>query len=349
MARFGRHLLLVLVLAGAPGARGTPPVASNDESDAGRTLIVLAAPRASDPYYRPLRQEILDFQVGFVRQILGRDNVVILCDKQTLKDLAPELPADVLLHAPMRDIWIRDYSPVIPEAPVLWRYSAAAQAGKPQDADWVQDGFVRFAGQQGLSFRRNSWILDGGNVVWDDSGQAIVSDRFLSDNHLEQTAAETILRGQLGACRVAILPADPEDRLGHADGMAAFIASNVVAVTRYGGEFQAAMERTLRSAFPGIRIVELETEFSATAFDAAFGSAQGVYVNAVVTDRFLYLPVYGTAADDRALAQIRAATDREVVPVRAGNIGQLGGSVRCLCSQMKGANARILIAAARRD
>ena len=125
--------------------------------------------------------------------------------------------------------------------------------------------------------------------------------------------------------------------------------SNVVAVTRYGGEFQAAVEHALRSAFPGVRIVELETEFSSAAYDPAFGSAQGVYVNAVVTDRFLYLPVYGTAADDRALAQVSAATDRKVIPVSAGNIGKLGGSVRCLCSQMEGANARILIAAARRD
>lgn len=344
-----RHLFLILVLAGSPGTCETPPAASNDESDAGRTLIVLAAPLASDPYYRPLRREILDFQIAFARQILGHDNVVILCDRQTLKDLAPELPADVLLHAPMRDIWIRDYSPVIPAVPVLWRYSAAAQAGNPHDADWVQEGFVRFANKLGLSFRRNSWILDGGNVVWDDSGQAIVSDRFLTDNHLDRAEADAILREQLGASRVAILPADPEDRLGHADGMAACIASNVVAVTRYGGEFQAAVEHALRSAFPGVRIVELETEFAPAAYDPAFGSAQGVYVNAVVTDRFLYLPAYGTAADDRALAQVSAATDRKVIPVSAGNIGKLGGSVRCLCSQMEGANARILIAAARRD
>ncbi|NCA81654.1 MAG: hypothetical protein EOM72_02775 [Opitutae bacterium] len=342
---WARHLWIAALWA-LPVAAQAEPSPSNDAS-ADRTLIVLAAPSASDRYYRSRRQEILDFQVAWANSIRGRDNVVILADRKTLRELAKELPEDLLLEARMRDIWTRDFFPVCPDRPVLFRYSAAAQGGPPDDADWVQDGFVRFARRQGLSFRRAPWRLDGGNVVDNGFDKVIVTDRFLSDNQLERSSAIALLRETLGVQQVAILPADPEDRLAHADGMAMFIASNTVAVTRYGGEFQEALRRELREAFPGIAILEIETEFGSDAFDPDFGSAHGIHVNATVTDRFIYLPVYGIATDAKALAQIRAATDREVVPVDAGKIGALGGSVRCLSAQMKGDNARRLIEAAR--
>lgn len=340
-----RHLLLAGLLATPAVARETPP--SNDEF-ADRTLIVLAAPSVSDSYYRDLRTEILAFHVAFAKRILGRDNVVVLGDKRTLRELAKELPEDVLLAAPMRDIWMRDFAPAGPERPVLFRYSAAAQAGRQTDADWVQDGFLKLARRHGLEFRRAPWILDGGNVVDNGADKVVVTERFLADNHLDRPQALAILREQLGAERIAILPADPEDALDHADGMVAFLGADVVALTRYGGHFQQTLRKELRTAFPGIRIVEIAADFDAPAWDADFGSANGIYVNAVVTARHAYVPVYGLDTDARALAKIRAATDREVVPIDARHVGQMGGSVRCLCASFKGENARRLILAARK-
>ena len=323
-----------------------PPPQSNDEST-DRTLIVLAAPAASDRYYQPLRREILDFQIAFAQSILGHDNVVILGDRQTLRHLARDLPEDVLLEAPQRDIWMRDFTPVIPRDPVLFRYAAAAQGGKQADADWVQDGFRRLAKRHDLAFRSAAWILDGGNVVDNGFDKAIVTDRFLADNHLDRAGALAALREALGVGQVAILPAHPDDRLGHADGMAAFVASNTVAISRFAGESTAAIRQELESAFPDVRIVEIETTFDDDAFDPEYGSARGIHVNATVTDGFIYLPVFGMETDAPALQKIREATDKEVVPIQAGKVAQMGGSVRCLSWQVKGENARRLIEAAR--
>ena len=347
MRLFPHALLAGLLALPGTGAAAPPPAPSNDEHAPGRALILLAAPRVGDDYYRARRRELLDFQVAYAKSILGRDNVVILCDRPTQTELARELPEDVLLVGPMRDVWMRDFTPVMPDRPVLFRYSAAAQGGKMLDAAWVQAGFTRYANYRGLEFRTCPYVLDGGNLVDNGNDKAIVTDRFLADNRLDKPQAVALLRECLGVAQVAILPADPEDRLAHADGMASFIASNVVAVTRYGGDFQEAIVRELRDAFPDVEIVELETEFGTQAFDPEFGSAQGLYANATVTDHYVYLPVYGLETDARALAQIRARTDREVVPVDARQIAPLGGSVRCLSGQLKGENARKLIEAAR--
>ena len=340
-----RHFLGAAALAVAALARADDP--SND-AEANRTLIVLAAPPAGDSYYAPLREEILAFQVAYAKSILGRDNVVVLGDGRTLRRLALDLPEDILLEAPMRDIWMRDFAPVAPGDPVLFRYAAAAQGGRQADADRVQDGFRRLAKRHGLSFRRAPWILDGGNVVDNGIDKAIVTDRFLADNRLDRAQAGAILREQLNVERVAILPAHADDRLGHADGMAAFIASNTVAISRYRGESPKAIRQELESAFPGVRIVEIETTFADDAFDPEYGSARGIHVNATVTDRFIYLPVFGMETDAGALRKIREAADKEVVPIAAEKVAPMGGSVRCLSGQMKGENARKLIEAARR-
>ena len=78
------HALLAGLLA-LPGAAAAaePPAPSNDEHAPGRALILLAAPTVGDDYYRARRRELLDFQVAYAKSILGRDNVVILCDRPT--------------------------------------------------------------------------------------------------------------------------------------------------------------------------------------------------------------------------------------------------------------------------
>lgn len=343
-----RHLL---ILAGlwAPCLFGAQEAPFSNHISADRTLIVLAAPSASDRYYRRLRPEILAFQTATANRVIGRDNIVILGDRETLKQLAADLPNDILLEAPMRDIWMRDFTPVRPENPILFRYTAAAQAGKQPTADWVQSGFVDFAQSLGLDFRRTRLMLDGGNVVHNGIDKAIVTDRVLSDNALSKPKALSLLQTELGIDRIAILPADPEDPLAHADGMALFVSSNTVAITDYGGPFQKQLKRELSNAFPGIQILELETEFDTEkAWDPRFGSAKGITVNAVRTDRFLYVPVFGMETDAKNLALIRAESDREVIPIDAETVSRMGGSVRCLSGQMKGENARKLIEAARK-
>jgi len=346
--RFLLHALLagLLALLAAGAAEPSPP--SNDEHAPGRTLIVLAAPVANDDYYRARRRDILDFQVGYAKSILGHDNVVVLCDRPTLAELAGKLPDDVLIIGPMRDVWMRDFTPVRPARPVLFRYSAAAQAGQQREADWVQAGFTRYARSTGLEFQRSPYVLDGGNAIDDGDTRAIVTDRFLADNGLDKAQAVAVLREALGMEHIAILPADPEDRLGHADGMVAFIAKNAIAATRYDEPFRTALLGELRAAFPDVEIVEIESPAGGPpAADAAFGSAHGLYVNATVTDHHVYVPTFGIPEDAPALELFRARSDREIVPVDARKVADLGGSVRCLSGQFKGENARKLIAAAR--
>jgi hypothetical protein len=55
-----------------------------------------------------------------------------------LAELAGELPDDVLFIEPMRDVWMRDFTPVRPTRPVLFPLFGGRQAGQQREADWVQ-------------------------------------------------------------------------------------------------------------------------------------------------------------------------------------------------------------------
>lgn len=141
------------------------------------------------------------------------------------KLLEKELPQDILLEATMRDIWMRDFTTVNPNQPIQFRYAAAAQGGNQKDADWVQQGFVRFTDRLNIKYANTDLILDGGNVVNNHRDKAIITDRFLEDNNLTKAEAKIKLKSLLGVDRIAIIPADDPEGVAHADGMVMFIDS----------------------------------------------------------------------------------------------------------------------------
>lgn len=79
-------------------------------------LIVLSAPLSHDSYYADVKNDILDFQVGFAKKIKqAGDQVLILVDKKSYTRYRNFLDADHLFVYPMSDIWARDFGLSNPE------------------------------------------------------------------------------------------------------------------------------------------------------------------------------------------------------------------------------------------
>ena len=317
-------------------------------AEAGQPMtLVLAAPRADDPYYAEVYNEILDFQLGYARAVAAHDDVVILTDDQGHAFFARHLPESLLLRRPMSDIWARDYTTVMPTAPLRFRYSAAGQGGSQREADRVQADFAAMARALGLSFATADYTLDGGNLVGDDEDKAIVTDRFLEDNRLSHDEGVAVLRELLGVSQVAIIPNDDPVGLAHADGMVMFGDPDTLFVTEYNEPFRSEVLGSLQAAFPDVTLVELPVGDPGEAMDPRFSSACGVYVNSVVTQTAIYVPQFGDPLDTEALAIIRDNTAKAVVPIPSRGVCAMGGSARCTVWQQAGENAAKLRAAAR--
>jgi agmatine deiminase len=333
-------LLALFALALAPVAH-----ASGD-----RAVLVLAAPRAGDAYYASVRDDILAFQRAYAESALKFDDVVILTDAAGREFFAETLPDDILIDAPMPDIWARDYSPVAPKGPVLFRYAAAAQGGSQDEADAVRDVFAGAMRELGVLTASDppttDLILDGGNFVGNGAGKAVVTDRFLEDNGLTKAQGIAALKEIVGLDAVAVIPADDPDGLAHADGMVMFTDADTLFVNAYDEPLRTDILAILRDALPGTKIIEMPVVWHDQPFDARYGTSCGIYVNSVVTDNAIYVPQFGLPEDADAITLLLQHTEKPVIPIRADGVCAMGGSARCTVWHAEGEIADRLRAAA---
>ena len=314
-------------------------------SSARAEMIVLAAPGTGDAYYAEVADQIFDFHVTFAKQIEGRDEVLILTDAGAYDRYAEALGEARVGMVSMLDIWMRDFGTINPANPVMFRYTAEGQGGGTGGqavADDVQERLAVLAEDAGLFFLESDYLNDGGNFVDDGAGNAVVSRKFLRDNGLSEQEARRILRRLAKVREVAFIEADEQGGLEHADGVISFVDVNTLIINSYPDdpEYARRLKADLRRGLPGVTIHEITTPFDgARIYDEKFGSACGLYTNALVTPERIYLPEFGVPEDRIALAQVKAATSREVVPVPSWQVCFMGGGVRCMSWQLRGENA----------
>ncbi|MCF6292289.1 MAG: agmatine deiminase family protein [Robiginitomaculum sp.] len=312
-------------------------------------LIVLISPKKGDPYYADMAEEILKFQLAFAQQIAIYDQVLVLTDQENYSYFADVLGEQRVLIAPQDDIWARDFSSSNTTTPMMFRYTAAGQGGGRRgqvDADYVQDNFANFLIGAGLQFETSNLLNDGGNFVSDFSGNTVISTKFLTDNRLSETKAKELLLAMPGINNLAFIEADEQGGLQHADGVVAFVDDNVLAINSYPDDpdYMQQLKADLKRGLPDVKILELVTPYDGSGiYDARFGSACGIYTNMLVTKTRIYLPQFGIKEDVLALQQVRAMTNKQVIPVQSGMVCQMGGGVRCMSAQFHGiANERLL-------
>ncbi|MEM8785084.1 MAG: agmatine deiminase family protein [Pseudomonadota bacterium] len=314
-------------------------------------VILMAAPRLDDPYYAEWSEAIIAFQIGLAKALIGSDRAMIFAGEDTAPRYRDALGEGAVVTAPLEDIWIRDYGPVDPGAGTLTRYTAAGQGGGrvgQHEADHVQSRLLAHFSSKGIALPYRELLNDGGNFVGDGAGSAVISRKALRDNRMDETRARQAFKTALGLQRVAFIEADEQGGLEHADGVVAFAGTDTLLVNAYPGDpdYAADLHADLARSLPGVAIHEVVTAYRPTSFfDDRFGSACGIYTNALVTAAAVYLPQFGVAEDAVALEQVRAALNRPdapgapavpVVPIPSAGVCGLGGGVRCLTSQLTG-------------
>lgn len=314
-------------------------------------LIILAAPVGGDSYYAEVRHDILEFQIEFGRRIReAGDDVIVLADETTAPQFEAALGARHVAIYPVEDIWARDFGSSNAAEPVFFRYTAAGQGGGrrgQRDADAVQSAFLGLVAEADLDIAAVPTLNDGGNLVDDYAGSVVVSRKFLRDNNLDAAAGRQLLRRLTGANHIAFIEADEQGGLEHADGVVSFIGPNTLVINSYpeDPDYAAGLRTALEDGLPGVEIHEIATPYDGNdMYDDRFGSACGLYTNALVTPHRIYLPQFGIAEDAVVLAQVRQLTDREVIPIASSGVCHMGGGVRCMSWQMRGENARRLSA-----
>ena len=231
----------------------------SDTGKKDRHLIVVTLP--NDTYYKKSLEDIECFIRDMSEKTRNIDDFLVVystaLEKRYRKQPTSTLGVSTnhLVVKESLDLWMRDFSPVLPKLQV--KFSYRPKYLKTKVAKLVESDFMKVLGKMDVQLELNELVLDGGNVVDNNENKVIISERVLLENK-GKTAG--VLRKELEnllAAQVAFIP-DPEDTTGHADGIVSFIEDNTLLIGDYGDEeYYKAVEVAVKSTFPGVKTFRL--------------------------------------------------------------------------------------------
>jgi agmatine/peptidylarginine deiminase len=136
--------------------------------------------------------------------------------------------------------------------------------------------------------------------------------------------------------RVIVIPIEPGDVTGHADGVVSFADRATVVVNVYrrvDGDFRRVLVRRLRAA--DLNVVEMPY-CPLSGSSEGLPSAVGNYVNFLQINRLLVVPRYGLPQDDEArkvLGEVSHGSRVDALNCRA--VANYGGALNCITSSLK--------------
>jgi agmatine deiminase len=125
-----------------------------------------------------------------------------------------------------------------------------------------------------------------------------------------------------------IIPKEPDDKIGHADGMVRLVNDRTALVNDYRHVDRAFGQR-LAKALARFEIIPFPYCPCAEVIDG-IDSAEGVYINFLQVQGTIFLPIFGQPSDDEALSRLsNAFQGTRIVPVRANELARGGGVLNC--------------------
>jgi agmatine deiminase len=230
----------------------------------------------------------------------------------------------------VRDVWARDYAPiqVTARALVKFRYTPDYLSGHDHliTGDDVVESF-RDLGQ----CHRSDIVLDGGNVIG-CRGKAILTDKVYKENPgWDRSQLRKQLRELLQVDHLIVIPKEPYDPIGHADGQVRFLDEQTVLVNDYSTADSAYGDRlntVLRQYQLQIETLPYQPENRSTD---GIPSAVGSFINFLQTEKVIVAPAYGTVKDKVALRRLESLfPNLPIVPIDCTDLAREGGVLRCI-------------------
>ncbi|HWG41287.1 MAG TPA: agmatine deiminase family protein [Gemmataceae bacterium] len=249
---------------------------------------------------------------------------------QGLRQSLVDHGVEVRLLQNVRDVWAVDYCPVQVAEGTLVKFTYSPDYLRGHEHLITGDGVVGSFRDVGRCHRSNI-VLDGGNVV--TSGRtAFVTDKIYKENPgWERPQLRDKLQELLQVDQLLVIPREPFDPIGHADGQVRFLDEQTVLVNDYSTVDPAFGERLIRILRRYRLQVETLPYFHETRSREGIPSAVGNFVNFLRTEKVLVAPVYGTAQDEIALGKLESLfPSLPIVYLNCTDLAREGGVLRCI-------------------
>ncbi|HMO32937.1 MAG TPA: agmatine deiminase family protein [Lacibacter sp.] len=180
-----------------------------------------------------------------------------------------------------------------------------------------------------LPFVSSNLVVDGGNVVA-TSHKVILCDKLVKENSgYTKGQIWRELQALFETDKVLLIPEDPLDPVGHADGMVRFVDADTVLVNDYG-DSDAELKDHLRHIFrkAGLEIIPLPYNpySNKGKWDAA-----GIYMNYLHMQQGLVVPVFNRKEDETAVRLLEEVfSGQPIITVDSRELAKEGGILNCI-------------------
>jgi agmatine deiminase len=233
-----------------------------------------------------------------------------------------------------RDIWARDYSPIQVSSDrfVQFTYTPDYLADAPELRTRARELSIPPRLTMGRRYSSSQLVLDGGNIACDERGHVVLTEKVLADNPTQpRSRLLARLRRLLRTNTVSLIPREPWDVFGHADGILWFVGPNRVVVNDYR-KHDAGYRRSLLDALTAAGIEYEEVPYAPRRSSRHPHSAFGTYTNILHAGKVVLVPTYGETQDKTVLTQIRRLTAGKVAVegIDCRGLSLDGGCVNCV-------------------
>lgn len=231
-----------------------------------------------------------------------------------------------------KDIWCRDFMPIqiARDRFVEFQYSPDYLKSQKYKSDITDVDAV--CQRLKIKIVKSSIVLDGGNVVC-SKRKVILTDKVFTDNK-EKSKEEILqeLRNLFEVDTIIIIPKQPYDVFGHADGMIRFIDDDTVLVNDFSQE-SAGFRTQLNKALDKHKLLQIQFTYAPSSEVNAdnIPSASGTYINYLHIGEKILMPVFGLPTDEIALRQLSEIYPTySIVTINCEEIAKEGGVLNCI-------------------
>lgn len=295
----------------------------------------------------PAQQEFL----SLVDALKGQKLVVLFPNPEELSKQARHFGDHASLKVmPYGDIWLRDTLPIFVKSPQGENHAVIPVFNGWGKKHWFSDDKdlnIRVAQALDVPMVTTNLVFEGGAIECDGQGTLITTEQcLLNPNRNPGWSKEQVeqeLMRLFGAQKIIWLKEglknDHTD--GHVDTIARFIAPGRVAVMvpqssedpNYDALIAIRDQLCHEQDAQGQRLSIIELPSPGQVLNAEGELMPASFLNFIIGDEILVMPIYNTPWDDEALSIMRQETHQRVVAMPAKAILTGGGAFHCISQE----------------
>lgn len=274
----------------------------------------------------------------------GQTNFVFIAD--TLSTKYPEFAKEFIFKLEQakipfgilpntKDVWAVDYMPIQVSENKFIRFtykpdyliSTKKMSRTISDVDSICHAI-------GIPTIKSDIILDGGNISRWNNKVLMTTKVFFENKSISELELIDQLKNLLEVNEIFFVPVEKNDWLGHVDGMARFIANDMVLINDFSKEKQNDYIDFLGALHnSGLKW----KTFPFNPYDNEdFDDAAGLYLNYLELENHLVLPIFGKETDKEAIEKSKEIfPNKQLITVMSSEPAKHTGIINCLTWNIK--------------